>query len=327
MNADANADNSILQDERLRLYQEMVRIRRFEEHIASVYMSDILKTPVHLSLGQEAVAVGVCGQMAADEILFSNYRNHAHYLAKGGDLQAIANELNNRATGCSGGRGGSMHVCDMDVNILGTTAIVGGAVPLAVGAALSSKLKGENTITVVFFGDGAAEEGGTYESLNFALAHDLPILFVCENNAYAIYASLAERTTSPKIIDRFNGLGIQSWEGDGNDLDEVRGLAATALDYVRQGKPALLEVHTMLMAEHVGTFTKAKSDVLGNEWQTWEGDCPLVTFRKRLSDEGLGEDQLSLAEADANAEIANAFETALNEPLPDPATLMNNVYR
>lgn len=316
------------QPDRLALFRRMLFIRRFEERIESLYQTDIMKTPVHLSIGQEATAVGVCALLAAEAPLYSNYRAHAHYIAKGGDVQKLVNELHNRATGCSGGRGGSMHIIDVAHGIMGTTAIVGGNVPLAVGTALADKIDGRDCITTVFFGDGASEEGGTYESLNFALTHALPLLFVCENNRYAVYSEISERTTEASVRTRFSGLGIDSFEADGNDLDAVLAAAEAALAVVRTGRPALLELHTMLMREHVGTFKAAKQRLLGDDWDRWLADCPIERFAARLETEGrLQAADRRRMDAEIEAELDAAFATAVAEPLPDPATVLDHVYR
>lgn len=321
------APNGISQNkvERLVLFRELALIRRFEEYIESVYMTDILKTPVHLSIGQEAIAVGLCRQLKASDRLFTTYRNHAHYIAKGGSIQALVDELNNRATGCSGGRGGSMHVIDLAVGIPGTTAIVGGAVPLAVGSALASKFSGDGAISVTFFGDGASEEGGTYESLNFAAVHKLPVLFVCENNQYAIYSPQHERASTASIIERFKGLGIISLSGDGNDLDDVIRVSAQAIELTRQGQPVLLELSSMLMREHVGTGIRAKQNLLGEDWDAWEENCPLRRFERILLAQGFDAGELARIDSDVRLEVAGFFRSALDQPLPNPASVADHV--
>ena len=313
--------------DRLDLYRRMLFIRRFEEYIERLYMTDIMKTPVHLSIGQEASAVGVCSLLEPDEVVWTNYRAHAHYIAKGGDVQRLVNELHNRATGCSGGRGGSMHIIDTDHGILGTSAIVGANVTLAVGTAMADKMDGRPGATVVFFGDGASEEGGTYESLNFAAVKSLPLLFVCENNAYAVYSEISERATVPSVAERFKGMALPSFDADGNDLDAVRAAAQKALAVVRSGRPALLEVTTMLMREHVGTKKEAKMRLLGPSWERWQAHCPIKLYGRQLISLGLATPE-GLAEMDTLTEdrLSEIFRTAAQEPLPDPDTLLDHVY-
>ena len=313
--------------DRLDLYRRMLFIRRFEEYIERLYMTDIMKTPVHLSIGQEASAVGVCSLLEPEEVIWTNYRAHAHYIAKGGNVQRLVNELHNRATGCSGGRGGSMHIIDVDRGILGTSAIVGANVTLAVGTAMADKMDGKPGATVVFFGDGASEEGGTYESLNFAATHSLPLLFVCENNAYAVYSEISERATVPSVTERFKGMGLPSFEADGNDLDAVRAAAQKALAVVRSGRPALMEVTTMLMREHVGTQKDAKMRLLGSSWDMWDAHCPIKLYAKQLTSLGLAT-PTALTEMDEHIEnrLSEIFRTAAQEPLPEPDTLLDHVY-
>ena len=165
----------------------MLRIRRVEESIARRYAEQEMRCPTHLCIGQEAIAVGVCNALLRTDKVFSNHRAHGHYLAKGGDLNAMIAELYGRAAGCCGGRGGSMHLIDLDAGFMGATPIVGGTVPIAVGSAWASCLKNSSDVTVVFFGDGCFEEGVMHESLNFAALHNLPIVFICENNSYSVY--------------------------------------------------------------------------------------------------------------------------------------------
>src|SRR6266700_2692531 len=168
------------------LYRKLRLIRRAEEEIARIYPSDKIKSPVHLSIGQEAVSVGVCDPLRPDDVVSGTYRSHASYLAKGGDLRALFAELYGKATGCARGKGGSMHLVDMNQYILGTSAVVGTTVPIAVGYSLALKREGKGRVVASFFGDGATEEGVLYESLNFAALHHLPVLFVCENYFLAI---------------------------------------------------------------------------------------------------------------------------------------------
>ena len=170
----------------IKLYAVITKIRKVQLKIEELYHQDEMKTPVHLYIGQEAIAAGVCANLKKTDYVFSNHRGHGHYIAKGGDLKAMIAELYCKETGCSRGRGGSMHLVDVKVGLLGSSAIVGGGIPVAVGAALSSSLKKDNRVSVVFFGDGASEEGVLYESMNFAALKKLPVVFICENNFYSV---------------------------------------------------------------------------------------------------------------------------------------------
>src|SRR3989338_9607744 len=183
----------------LSLYRKLLLIRQTEEKIAEKYQEREMRCPVHLSIGQEAVAVGVCDNLKKEDIVYSNHRCHAHYLAKGGNLNRMIAEIYGKETGCAKGRGGSMHLIDLAAGFGGATPIVGNSVPIAVGAAFSNKLKGDKNIAVVFLGDGSTEEGVFHESLNFAILKKLPVLFVCENNLFSVYTNLSERQPKRQI--------------------------------------------------------------------------------------------------------------------------------
>jgi len=181
---------------RLDFYRRMLRIRMVEEAIADRYAEQEMRCPVHLSIGQEAIAVGVCSALEFRDYVMSTHRGHAHYLAKGGDLKALLAEIYGRATGCASGKGGSMHLVDLSVNMLGTTPIVGSTLPVAVGTAFATRMRHQDNITVVFFGEGATEEGVFAESINFAALKRLPVIFVCENNLYSVYTRSIRRFRS-----------------------------------------------------------------------------------------------------------------------------------
>src|SRR6266566_499665 len=204
------------------LYRKLRLIRRAEEEIARIYPSDKIKTPVHLSIGQEAVAVGVCDVLRHDDVVSGTYRSHASYLAKGGDLRAFFAELYGKDSGCARGKGGSMHLVDMNHYILGTSAVVGTTVPIAVGYSLALKREGTGRVVVSFFGDGTAEEGVFYESLNFASLQRLPVLFVCENNGLAIHTPLDKRWATRQLCERVRTYGIPSRQVTDSDVLKIR---------------------------------------------------------------------------------------------------------
>src|SRR5205807_463709 len=191
-----------------RLYRALLRIRRVEEEVARVYPTDRIKSPVHLSIGQEAVSVGVCEALRPDDVVFGTYRGHAMYLAKGGDLNAMVAELYGRSTGCTRGKGGSMHLIDPEAGVLGTSAVVGTTIANAAGYAYALKLRRSDAVVVSFFGDGATEEGVFAETLNFAVLKRLPVLFVCENNGYAIHTQQTRRQGKPDIRGRAEAFGM-----------------------------------------------------------------------------------------------------------------------
>jgi len=238
----------------LNLQYQLLRIRRIEEAIANDYPNLLMRCPTHLSIGQEAIAVGVCANLEREDKVFSGHRAHAHYLAKGGNLNALIAELHGKTSGCSKGRGGSMHLIDLSVGFMGSTAIVGGTIPLAVGCAWANKLNGNDEVTVVFFGDGCFEEGVMHESLNFAALHQLPILFVCENNELAVTTPIEKRRLGDSdIVSLAWCHGIRGSKHDGQDLQSVYSYTKEAIDRIRFGEgPRFLEFTTERERVHCG---------------------------------------------------------------------------
>lgn len=236
-----------------RCYAQLLRIRRVEEEIIRLYPTDKIKSPVHLSIGQEAVAVAVCDQLTADDVVFATYRGHAAYLAKGGDMNAMWAELYGKASGCGRGKAGSMHLVDTSVNMMGTSAIVASSISDAVGYALALKMRRENRIVVCFFGEGAADEGVTQESLNFAALRHLPILFVCENNEYAIYSHVSARLAGYGLCERYRALGIPCEREESGDFLAMHETAGRGIADVRRGLgPRFVELKTVRWRDHVG---------------------------------------------------------------------------
>ena len=214
----------------VRLFREMFRIRLIEEEIERRYHEDQMKTPIHLVIGQEAASVGCCAALTQQDLLYSSHRTHGNYLAKGGDLRAMLCEMFCRANGCVGSRGGSMHLIDKRVGMAGTSAIVGGAIPISVGAALAAKMKGESYVTTVFFGDAATEEGVTSESLNFAVLKQLPMIFFCENNFYSVQSPLWTRQP-PRVLWKWAaGYELPSVQVDGMNVLAVYEAAREAVE-------------------------------------------------------------------------------------------------
>ena len=262
----------------LSLEQQFVRIRMIEEAIADRYNQQKMRCPVHLSIGQEAVAVGVCAQLELNDYVVSGHRAHAHYLAKGGDLKRMIAEIYGKKTGCCQGRGGSMHLVDLSVGFLGSTPIVGGSIPVGVGAAFGSRLKGEKRVVTIFFGEGATEEGVFAECLNFAALKNLPILFVCENNLYSVYSPLEVRQPKERSIPLLaEAHGIFALQGKGNSLNEVAILTQKALEHIRSGRgPALLELSTYRFREHCGPAIDPYQPP--KELQLWQDEDPFSTI-------------------------------------------------
>ena len=311
------------------LYRVMLRIRRVEEAIADRYSEQQMRCPVHLCIGQEAIAAGVCAALRHDDIVHSNHRAHGHYLAKGGDLNAMVAELYGRTTGCCGGRGGSMHLIDQLVGFMGSTPIVGGTVPLAVGAAWAARLQTQDRLSVAFFGDGCFEEGVMHESLNFASLKRLPVLFVCENNNCSCYTPLSERQPSRPIHAVARAHGWRTWSGDGNDIEAVVALAREAVNCARIGEgPQFLELETYRWREHCGpNFDDELSYRSAEEIAAGKLGCPIARTRAKLIGEQLtSETELKNMEHEIAGEIEAAFHFALQSPNPGPADAAAKVY-
>jgi pyruvate dehydrogenase E1 component alpha subunit len=248
------ASESILTDAGLaRCYAQLLRIRRVEEEIIRLYPTDKIKSPVHLSIGQEAVAVAVCDQLKPSDVVFATYRGHAAYLAKGGDLKAMWAELYGKETGCGRGKAGSMHLVDTSVNFMGTSAIVASGIPDAVGYALALKMRADDRLVACFFGEGATDEGATHESINFAALHRLPILFICENNEYAIYSHVSARMAGYGLSDRYRSYGIPCEKEDSGDFLKMYDAAGRGIADLRKGLgPRFIEIKTARWRDHVG---------------------------------------------------------------------------
>lgn len=307
----------------------MLRIRRIEEALADRYPEQEMRCPMHLCIGQEAIAVGICANLQHDDVVYGNHRAHGHYLAKGGSLNAMVAELYGRATGCCGGRGGSMHLIDLDAGFLGATPIVGGTVPLAVGAAWAIALRQEQRVSTVFFGDGCFEEGVIHESMNFAALHHLPVLFVCENNQFSVYTRLEERQPKRPIYRIAEAHGLTAYYGNGNDVEEVSSIAKQAISRARLGLgPQFIELSTYRWREHCGPFF---DDDLGyrsqEEIDKGRADCPLLRTENRLKQTHNDFATASACmEQELCTEIDAAFEFALSSPKPMLADAQGHVY-
>jgi TPP-dependent pyruvate/acetoin dehydrogenase alpha subunit len=304
------------------LFRDLYRIRRVEEEIARVYPTDCIKSPVHLSIGQEAVAVAACRPLRPEDVVFLSYRSHAAYLAKGGDLRAMVAELYGKATGCAGGKGGSMHLVDVARGVMGASAVVGTTIPQAVGYAYALKLRREERIVVSFFGDGATDEGVFDESINFAALKRLPILFVCENNGYAIHTHQTKRHSVANIAERARVRGVSS-EVVGDDLATLLQKAAEAVDAVRRGEgPRFLECLTYRWKEHVGP-----GDDFHLGYRTKEEAEPwYARDAVRLAGEALSEDERQAVIDSVEREIADAFAFAEQSPVPGAEQLATHVF-
>ena len=313
----------------LELLRSMLRIRRIEEAIADRYAEQEMRCPVHLCIGQEAIAVGVCAALSSNDVVFGNHRAHGHYLAKGGNLNAMIAELYGRVTGCCGGRGGSMHLIDLGVGFMGATPIVGGTVPLAVGSAWAATLTGEARVSVVFFGDGCFEEGVIHESLNFAALHQLPVIFVCENNEFSVYTRLTERQPNRPIYRLAEAHGVAAYIGNGNDVEEVLSIAKTAVDNARQGKgPQFIEMKTYRWREHCGpSFDDDLNYRSEPEIKDGLKDCPVAKFTTRLKQRNSTfVSDFERFELEIREEIDDAFKFAMSSAKPSIRDAEERIY-
>ncbi len=312
------------------LLASLMRIRTVEEKIVELYPEQQMRCPVHLSIGEEAVAAGVCANLNKDDYVLSNHRSHAHYLAKGGNLKMMMAEVYGKATGCSKGKGGSMHLIDLEAGFLGAAPIIGSTIPITVGTAFGTMMRGESHVSVTFFGDAASEEGVLYESLNFASLKKLPVVFVCENNLYSVYSPLSVRQPPGREIFRLaEGHNIPSYQGDGNNIVEVYEMAREAVKHAREGKgPTFLEFKTYRWREHVGPYY---DNDLGyrteKEFLEWRKRCPLETYREKILKEGLiTQEEYDRIAQKISAEMDEAVAFAKASPFPVQANLMEDVY-
>ncbi len=306
------------------LYRSLYRIRRLEEEVARVYPSDRIKSPVHLSIGQEAVSVAVCEALGPRDIVYGTYRGHALYLARGGDLKAMVAEMFGKAAGCCGGKGGSMHLIDPDHGIMGMSAVVGTSIANAVGHAYALRYRRSNALVASFFGDGATEEGVFAESLNFAVLKRLPILFICENNGYAIHTHQVRRQGRLAITERARAHGLPAEVLDGNDLLRLHERVKAVVPGIRAGEgPQFFEVLTYRWKEHVGPNDDYHLGYRSlEEAQPWIDSDPVRHLAALV--EPLARADL---EKEVEEEIAQAFAFAEASPYPEPARLLSDVFK
>jgi pyruvate dehydrogenase E1 component alpha subunit len=305
------------------LYRECCRIRMVEEKVVELYPTDKIKSPVHLSIGQEAISVGVCAALSPGDVAFGTYRSHALYLAKGGDLRAMIAELYGKVTGCARGKAGSMHLGDVSAGIMNASAVVATGVPHAVGYALALRMRRSKAVVVAFFGDGAMDEGVFHESLNFAVLKRLPVLFVCENNDYAIYSALADRASERHLARRAAGYGLNSRRIEGGDIFAIRDGATRAVAAIRSGGgPEFLECMTFRWRDHVGPAEDRgfgyRSDDLLDDW--------IAEDQVRRLAELLPPQRRAEIDSAIRKEIEAAVEFAENSAFPDSAELYEHVF-
>lgn len=307
----------------------MLRIRMVQERIELDYVKDEMKTPIHLCIGQEAVAAGVCANLTRSDYICSNHRGHGHYLAKGGDLKSMIAELHCRKTGCSKGHGGSMHLVDTSVGHIGSSSIVGGGIAIAVGLALAIRMRNQNRVSVVFFSDGAADEGVLYESVNFAILKKLPVAFIYENNEYSCCSHIADRQSGEVLFHAASPESIYTAAVDGNSVKEIWEAVKIGVDHAREGKgPAFIECRTYRIRGHAGSGSDTG---LGyrteREVQAWDSKCPVQAFRRELLAERIiTEEEIDEMAREIDLEIDEAFRFAEQSPLPEKEELFDYLY-
>jgi TPP-dependent pyruvate/acetoin dehydrogenase alpha subunit len=303
-----------------RLYRTVLLIRRFEDRVYRLFLDGEIPGTLHQYQGQEAVAAGVCDVLRRDDWITSTHRPHGHALAKGVSARAAMAELYGKATGCCGGKGGSMHLGDPGVGMLTAIAIVGGGNTVVTGLGLAMKLRRSDQVAVCFFGEGATNEGAFHEGLNFAAVEELPIVFVCENNLYGASTPYTRVSRVPDVAERAKAYGVPAQIVDGMDALAVRGAAGAAVAEAREGRgPALLECKTYRFTGH------SRSDARGyrtrEEEAGWAERDPLVVLAAKLTS-----DEVERAEAEVREELDDAVEFARSSPFPDPRAAYEDVY-
>ncbi len=308
------------------IYRVMNEIRYFEEKAYEFFSENKLRGSVHLYTGEEAVAATACAQLSDEDYITSTHRGHGHGIAKSGDLKAAMAELMGKETGFCKGRGGSMHIADLKKGNLGANAIVGGGIPIAVGGALAQSYLGTDRVTVSFFGDGAANQGTFHESLNLASVWKLPVIFICENNQFAISVPVRQSTSVKDVGVRGKGYDMPGVTVDGNDVYAMYEAVQAAIKRARAGKgPTLIEAKTYRWRGHwTGDPEVYRTK---DEVRAWIEKCPIKRMSKKMIEDGIaGAAELDAIEKKAMADVEDAATFALESPEPDPATVMDNVY-
>jgi pyruvate dehydrogenase E1 component alpha subunit len=320
------ADKKENPKEILDLLRRMWLIRAFEEKVSALYAERQVVGLLHLGIGQEAVAVGACSVLGPDDYVYGGHRSHGHAIAKGADINKLMAEIAGRATGYCGGKGGSMHIVAKDIGFMTATGVVGGTIPLALGAAFAAKERKRGQVAMVFFGDGAGQAGPFHESLNIASLWQLPVIFVCENNGYAEFTPLSAHTKIERLARHAKTYGIPASTVDGNDLIAVRDAMKKAVAKCRAGKgPVFVECLTHRMRGHYeGDPAKYRELSQLAEWKRKDPIARLV--RLLQSKRAIGDKQLQAAEQEARARVEKAAEFSLSSPAPAPQEVDRLVY-
>lgn len=318
----------ITQELRLRMYRKMLEIRYFEEKIVEVYAQGLMPGLAHLYIGEEAVAVGVCEALDKQDLITSTHRGHGHCIAKGGDLNKMMAEMFGKATGYCRGKGGSMHISDIELGIVGANGIVGGGIPLATGAALSAVMRRSGQVVACFFGDGASNQGSFHESLNLAALWRLPVIYVCENNQYGISVAQHRHQAIKDIAVRASAYGVPGVVVDGNDVEEVYKVTCEAVERARKGQgPTLIECKTYRWrGHHEGDPNRGIRYRPTEEIKEWEQRCPILRLESRLLESGISRSQLDEIKAQVRKAVEAAVEFANASPFPPLEEITSDVY-
>ncbi len=310
----------------LLMYERMLKVRHFEDRVKDLFAAGEMPGFVHLYLGQEAVAVGACAALNDDDFITSTHRGHGHIIAKGGDIKLMMAELYGKATGYNKGKGGSMHIADPRLGILGANGIVGAGLPIATGAGLSAKLRKSGQVAVCFFGDGASNQGTFHEAVNIAAAFDLPVVYVCENNLYAVGTKQSDVRKVEDIADRAVGYAIPGLSIDGNDVIAVYEACKEAVGRARAGMgPTLIECKTYRWRTHF----EGEPDTYRppEEVEAWLEREPIAPYRKLLIDQGVvTAAEADKIESDVLEELNQAVEFARTSPLPEPESALEDLW-
>ena len=313
----------------LRMYEQMLTVRRFEEKAIELFEHNLIRGNIHPCIGQEAVSVGVCSNLCREDYMVNTHRGHGNCIAKGADLKPMMAELLGKSTGYCKGKGGSMHIADFEGGNLGANGIVGGGIPIAVGAGISIQNRGTDQVAACFFGDGATNQGAFHESLNLAAIWKLPVIFVCENNQYALSTPVHEAISVSRISDRAVAYGIPGMSIDGNDVIEVYAGMKAAVERAKAGGgPTLLDCVTYRFFGHFtgdpgrGTTYRSKA-----EMDQWLDRCPIKKFRNKLIQEKiLTEGMDKKIETNVRTLIEEAFQFAKESPYPLPEEATRDVF-
>ncbi len=323
-------DNGLGKDRLLDMYRTMQTIRQFESRVKEIFQEGKIPGFVHVSIGEEASATGVAAALTDTDYITSTHRGHGHLIAKGGDVKPMMAELFGKKTGYCKGKGGSMHIANFELGILGANGIVGAGLPIATGAGLAAKVRGSGEVAACFFGDGASNEGTFHESLNIASAWKLPVVYVCENNLYGEFTAGRDVTSVKDIADRARGHDMPGVVVNGNDVVEVYEATREAVDRARKGDgPTLLECKTYRWEGHVvgeEAFLGKRSYRPADEIEAWKKRCPLMSFEQRFVPGSFSAAELEAVRTEVGRRIDEAVQFAMDSPLPAPEEALDDMF-